>query len=168
MCDAPGANDDASGVAAVLELARVMATRRFDATVVFMAVAGEEQGLFGSTHYAELAKQANLNVDGMFTNDIIGSSLGQNGQREPFSVRLFAEGAPIDETPEEAELRDVLSGENDSQARQLARYVKETGQNGATVEEMHEAVHVAAALAAGIDLVHATQMHNVLRRRGAV
>ncbi len=132
VCDAPGANDDASGVAAVLELARVMATRRFDATVVFMAVTGEEQGLFGSTRYAELAKQANLNVDGMFTNDIIGSSLGQNGQREPFSVRLFAEGTPIDETPEEAELRDVLSGENDSQARQLARYVKEVGQNRAT------------------------------------
>ena len=124
VCDAPGANDDASGVAAVLELARVMATRRFDATVVFMAVAGEEQGLFGSTRYAELAKQANLNVDGMFTNDIIGSSLGQNGQREPFSVRLFAEGTPIDETPEEAELRDVLSGENDGvQFGDLARFV---------------------------------------------
>ena len=131
-CDAPGANDDASGVAAVLELARVMATRDFDATIVFMAVAGEEQGLFGSDHYAELAQQANLNVDGMFTNDIIGSSVGQNGQRDPFTVRLFAEGTPIDETPEEAELRDVLSGENDSQARQLARYVKEVGQNRAT------------------------------------
>jgi hypothetical protein len=132
VCDAPGANDDASGVAAVLELARVMATRRFDATVVFMAVAGEEQGLFGSNFYAEQAKQAGVNIDGMFTNDIIGSSLGQNGQREPFSVRLFAEGTPIDETPEEAELRDVLSAENDSQARQLARYVKEVGQNRAT------------------------------------
>ncbi|HYN49390.1 MAG TPA: M28 family metallopeptidase [Thermoleophilaceae bacterium] len=132
VCDAPGANDDASGVAAVLELARVMATRRFDATVVFMAVAGEEQGLFGSNFYAEQAKQAGVNIDGMFTNDIIGSSLGQNGQREPFSVRLFAEGTPIDETPEEAELRDVLSAENDSQARQLARYVKEVGQNRTT------------------------------------
>ena len=132
VCDAPGANDDASGVAAVLELARVMATRRFDATVVFMAVAGEEQGLFGSNFYAEQAKQAGVNIDGMFTNDIIGSSVGQNGQREPFSVRLFAEGTPIDETPEEAELRDVLSAENDSQARQLARYVKEVGQNRAT------------------------------------
>jgi hypothetical protein len=127
-----GANDDASGVAAVLELARVMATRRFDATIVFMAVAGEEQGLFGSTYYAEQAKQAGVNIDGMFTNDIIGSSVGQNGRREPFSVRVFAEGAPIDETPEEAELRDVLSAENDSQARQLARYVKEVGQNRTT------------------------------------
>ena len=132
VCDAPGANDDASGVAAVLELARVMATRRFDATVVFMAVAGEEQGLFGSNFYAEQARQAGVNIDGMFTNDIIGSSVGQNGRREPFSVRLFAEGTPIDETPEEAELRDVLSAENDSQARQLARYVKEVGQNRAT------------------------------------
>jgi hypothetical protein len=132
VCDAPGADDDASGVAAVLELARVMATRDFDATIVFMAVAGEEQGLFGSTHFAELAKASGTNIDGMFTNDIIGSSVGQNGRREPFTVRLFAEAIPSDETPEEAELRDVLGGENDSQSRQLARYVKEVGQNRAT------------------------------------
>jgi hypothetical protein len=132
VCDAPGANDDASGVAAVLELARVMATREFDATIVFMAVAGEEQGLFGSTHFAELARASGTNIDGMFTNDIIGSSVGQNGRREPFTVRLFAEGIPSDETPDEAELRDVLGGENDSQSRQLARYVKEVGQNRAT------------------------------------
>jgi hypothetical protein len=132
VCDAPGADDDASGVAAVLELARVMAARDFDATIVFMAVAGEEQGLFGSTHFAELAKASGTNIDGMFTNDIIGSSVGQNGRREPFTVRLFAEAIPSDETPEEAELRDVLGGENDSQSRQLARYVKEVGQNRAT------------------------------------
>src|SRR4029079_17110468 len=82
-CDAPGADDDASGVSAVMEMARVMATRKFDATIVFMAVAGEEQGLLGSTYYAEQAKQSGQRIDGMFTNDIIGSSLGQNGGRGP-------------------------------------------------------------------------------------
>ena len=78
-CDAPGADDDASGVAAVLELARVMAKRQFDATIVFMAVAGEEQGLFGSTYFAQQAKAQGMDVEGMFTNDIVGSSTSDNG-----------------------------------------------------------------------------------------
>src|SRR4029078_2900285 len=81
-CDAPGANDDASGTAAVLEMARVMAKYQFDATIVFMAVPGEEQGLLGATHYAEEAKQKSLNIDAMFTNDIVGNSLGGNGVRD--------------------------------------------------------------------------------------
>ncbi len=132
VCDAPGANDDASGVAAVLELARVMATREFDANVVFMAVSGEEQGLFGSSYHAQRALEAGRDVDAMFTNDIIGSSTGQEGQRNPFSVRVFAQGPSPQETPEEAALRRTLGGENDSPARQLARYVKEVGQNRTT------------------------------------
>src|SRR6478736_5667388 len=77
-CDAPGANDDASGTAAVLEMARVMAKYEFDATIVFMVVPGEEQGLLGSTHFAEQVKQKHADVEAMFTNDIIGSSLGGN------------------------------------------------------------------------------------------
>ncbi|MFI6316174.1 M20/M25/M40 family metallo-hydrolase [Nonomuraea sp. NPDC050556] len=76
-CDAPGADDDASGVAVAIEAARVMAAHPFDATVVFMAVAGEEQGLYGSAHYAALAKQNNVDVQGMFTNDIVGSAEGR-------------------------------------------------------------------------------------------
>jgi hypothetical protein len=132
VCDAPGADDDASGVSAVLELARVMARREWDATIVFMAVAGEEQGLYGSTYFAEQAKQRGLNIQGMFTNDIVGSSLGGNGVRDPFTVRVFAQGAWPDETPEEAELRASLGGENDSPPRQLARFVKEQGENRAT------------------------------------
>jgi hypothetical protein len=131
-CDAPGANDDASGVAAVLELARVMAKRTFDATIVFMAVAGEEQGLYGSTHFAEQAKQQGVDVQGMFTNDIIGRSTGDRGQRDPFTVRLFSEGVPTSETPEQAALRRSIGGENDGPSRQLARYVKEVGENSAT------------------------------------
>ena len=131
-CDAPGADDDASGVAAVMELARVMAKRKFDATLVFMAVAGEEQGLYGSTYYAEQAKKDGVDVQGMFTNDIVGSSTGDRGQRDPFTVRVFSEGIPTTETPEQAELRQSIGGENDGPSRQLARYIKEVGQNSAT------------------------------------
>lgn len=127
-CDAPGANDDASGTAAVLEMARVMAKYKFDATIVFMTVAGEEQGLLGSTHFAEQAKQKNLDIEGMFTNDIIGSSLGGNGVSDPHTVRVFSEGVPSNEKPEEANVRRGVGGENDSTARQLARFIKETGE----------------------------------------
>jgi len=126
-CDAPGANDDASGTAAVLEMARVMAKYEFDATIVFMAVAGEEQGLLGSTHFAEIAKQKNWNVDAMFTNDIVGNSLGGNGVRDRDHVRVFSEGVPSNETPAEATTRRSVGGENDSASRQLARFIKETG-----------------------------------------
>ena len=131
-CDAPGADDDASGVSAVLEMARVMASRKFDATLVFMAVAGEEQGLLGSTYYAEQAKQSGQRIDGMFTNDIVGSSLGQNGVRDPNSVRLFAVGPYFDETPQEAADRRTTGSENDSPARQLARYAKDVADQAPT------------------------------------
>ncbi|HEU5157111.1 MAG TPA: M28 family metallopeptidase [Streptosporangiaceae bacterium] len=130
--DAPGANDDASGVAAVLEMARVMATREFDATIVFMAVAGEEQGLLGANFFATQAKARNANIAGMFTNDIIGSSLGQNGIRDPFSVRIFAEGLPTTPAAVEADWRRFGGHETESASRQLGRYVKEVAENSAT------------------------------------
>lgn len=127
-CDAPGANDDASGTAAVLEMARVMAKYKFDATIIFMAVAGEEQGLLGSTYFAEQATQKGMDVEGMFTNDIIGSSLGGNGVRDAHTVRVFSEGVPSNEKPEEANVRRGVGGENDSTSRQLARFIKETAE----------------------------------------
>jgi hypothetical protein len=127
--DAPGADDDGSGVAAVLELARVMATHNFDATIVFVAFAGEEQGLFGSTHYANVAKAAGQNIAGMFSNDIIGSSLGQNGVRDRHDLRVFAQGPPPQETPQEAAIRRTMGGENDTPPRELARFVREAAQN---------------------------------------
>ena len=127
-CDAPGANDDASGTAAILEMARVMAKYKFDATIIFMAVAGEEQGLLGSTYAAEQAKQKGVDVEAMFTNDIIGSSLGGNGIRDAHTVRVFSEGVPSSEKPEEATVRRGVGGENDSAPRQLARFIKETGE----------------------------------------
>jgi Zn-dependent M28 family amino/carboxypeptidase len=127
-CDAPGANDDASGTAAVLEMARVMSKYKFDATIVFMTVAGEEQGLVGSTYFAEQAKQNKLDIEAMFTNDIIGSSLGGNGVRDRRTVRVFSEGVPSNETTDEANVRRGVGGENDSASRQLARFIKETGE----------------------------------------
>jgi len=128
VCDAPGANDDASGTAAVLEMARVMAKYKFDATIIFMTVAGEEQGLLGSTYAAEQAKQKNVDIEAMFTNDIIGSSLGGNGVRNEHAVRVFSEGVPSNEKPEEATVRRGVGGENDSASRQLARFIKEVGE----------------------------------------
>lgn len=129
-CDAPGADDDASGVIAVLEMARVMATRHFDATIVFMAVAGEEQGLYGSDHYAKAAKAAGMDIQGMFTNDIIGASRSTStGISRPHVVRLFAEGVPTTETPQQASIRQSVGGENDSVSRQLARFVEENAEN---------------------------------------
>lgn len=126
-CDAPGADDDASGVAVSIEAARVMASRRFDATVVFMAVAGEEQGLYGSGHYAQTAKQAGADIQGMFTNDIVGSANGDNGNA-PNAVRVFAEGVPTAETPQEAAIRQSVGGENDGVSRQLGRFVRDAAE----------------------------------------
>lgn len=132
VSDAPGANDDASGVAAVMEAARVMATRRFDATVVFMAVAGEEQGLLGSNFAATQARAQGVDVAGMFTNDIVGSSVGQDGTRDPFTVRMFAEGLPRTPLlPQETEIR-AFGGETELTTRQLARFVKDAAENSAT------------------------------------
>ena len=126
---APGADDDASGTAAVMELACVMARHRFDATLVFMAVAGEEQGLFGSTHWAEQAHQNSLDVAGMLTNDIIGSSRAEDGRIDSGQVRLFAEGIPaLKEMPDRLRTLIATGGENDSPSRQLARHVKEIGE----------------------------------------
>ncbi|HEY4315199.1 MAG TPA: M20/M25/M40 family metallo-hydrolase [Actinomycetes bacterium] len=130
--DAPGADDDASGVAVALELARVMATHRPAATIVFAAVAGEEQNIYGSTHMAQVMKDQGADVQGMFTNDIVGSSTADDGTRDPRTLRLFAEGVPTSETPAQASVRQSVGGESDSPARQLARFVREVGDNGAT------------------------------------
>lgn len=123
---APGANDDGSGTAAVMELARVMSQYEFDATLVFMAVAGEEQGLFGATHYAETAKNEGQNIAAMFTNDIIGSSVAEDGSVHDDIVRVFAEGVPPDrELSDYHQMLLFTGGENDTPARQLARHIDE-------------------------------------------
>jgi hypothetical protein len=125
---APGANDDASGTAAVLEVARVMARYQFDATVVFMAVPGEEQGLLGSGHWAAAAADRKLAVAGMITDDIIGNTKDPDGKVDRSRVRLFAEGLPPVKTltPEQQMLLRT-GGDSDTPTRQLARRIKELG-----------------------------------------
>ena len=126
---APGANDDASGTAAVIEMACVMSKYRFNATLVFMTVAGEEQGLLGSTFFANAAKAKGLNIAGMITNDIIGNTRGSDGKVVRDHVRLFAEGIPpLKEMPDEWLTLIRTGGENDSPARQLARHIKAAGE----------------------------------------
>ncbi|HUR98217.1 MAG TPA: M28 family metallopeptidase [Pyrinomonadaceae bacterium] len=124
-CDAPGANDDASGTAAVIELARVMSKRKFDATIVFMTVPGEEQGLLGATYFAQQAVEKKMDIEGMFTNDIIGGVTSQKDSPNRNRVRIFSEGVPSNETEQQAGTRRSVGGENDSASRQLARFVKE-------------------------------------------
>lgn len=127
--DAPGANDDGSGVSAVLECARIMSKHTFPATVIFVSVSGEEQGLLGSSYLAKKAKKENWNIDAMLNNDIIGGR-GSN-QTDLFNntqVRVFSEGLPHIELDKRAtHIRDI-GEENDGKARQLARYVKEIGE----------------------------------------
>ncbi len=127
-CDAPGANDDASGTAAVIEMARVMSKRKFDATIIFMTVAGEEQGLLGATYFAEQAKQKQMNIEAMFTNDIIGGVTTFKQSPDRNSVRVFSEGVPSNESEQEGATRRSVGGENDSASRQLARFIKETAE----------------------------------------
>jgi hypothetical protein len=124
--DAPGADDDASGVALVLELARLFATREFPGTLVFATVAGEEQGLYGSTHLAAQMAAAGRDVQGMFSNDIVGASQAFDGTRpDPFTVRMFLEGIPTAVTANEISIMQSVGGENDGLARQLGRFVHE-------------------------------------------
>jgi hypothetical protein len=130
--DAPGANDDGSGTSAVIELARVLAPVANEATIVFVTYAGEEQGLYGSNHLAEVAQQQGWNIQGVLNMDIIGSPVGATGLRDDRTIRLFSEGVPTSETPQQAARRQTIGGENDSVSRQLARFVKETGENDAT------------------------------------
>ncbi|OJW14889.1 M20/M25/M40 family metallo-hydrolase [Mucilaginibacter sp. 44-25] len=126
---APGAVDDASGTAVSMELARVMAKQKFPATIIFMAVVGEEQGLYGSANVAKRAKAEGWQIDAMLNNDIVGNTYGmETGLKDNRSVRVFSEGVPAAETEKEAAVRNSVGGENDSPARELARYIKEVAE----------------------------------------
>jgi len=130
--DAPGADDDASGVALVMELARVLAKRESEATIVFTAVTGEEQGLLGSAHQAAKYKAANADIQGMFSDDIVGSSAAEEGSRDTHTIRLFTEGVPTSETAEQAATRKSVGGEVDGPSRQLGRFVQSVAENEET------------------------------------
>lgn len=121
--DAPGADDDGSGVAVVLELARIFATRQFPGTLVFGIVSGEEQGTFGSIFMANQMKAAGNDVQGMFSNDIVGASQAFDGTKpDPHTLRLFLEGVPTNATPQVIQLLQLVGGENDGLSRQLGRF----------------------------------------------
>lgn len=120
---APGANDDASGTAVSLECARILSKMKFPGTIIFLTVAGEEQGLNGSEHFAQMAKAAGWNIEAVLNNDIVGGD--RSPQQKVSAVRVFSEGVPFAAT--ESELKEIrnLGGENDSASRNLARYVAE-------------------------------------------
>jgi hypothetical protein len=127
--DAPGANDDASGVAAVIECARVMSQYSFPATIIFIAVSGEEQGLLGAEFMAEKAKQQNWNIEAVLNNDIVGSNnSSETNITSNTQIRVFSEAFSQLDTGRNALNIRNLGLENDGKARQLARYVKEIGE----------------------------------------
>lgn len=135
--DSPGADDDASGVAVSMELARVMASHSPAATIMFAAVSGEEQGLYGSDHMAKVLKAAGVDVQGMLDNDIVGSPTGDDGTTAPFDIRMFAQGLPSSESSAQIALRGSIGGENDSPARELGRFIAEVSQNSVTQMNVH-------------------------------
>lgn len=125
---APGADDDGSGTALVLELARVLCKYEFRSTIVFAIFSGEEQGLFGSTHFADLAKRRGWNIEGVLNDDIVGSIQDGNGEVESTKVRLFSEAYNPLDTGSIFRQRNFLGLENDGASRTLARYAKEIGE----------------------------------------
>ena len=122
--DAPGANDDASGVAVSLACARALSKLRFPSTVVFVAVAGEEQGLVGSEHLAKLAKSEGWQLEAVLNNDIVGGNTTPGDALQlKDRVRVFSEGVPVSAAPQEQQRIRALGKENDSPSRELARAV---------------------------------------------
>jgi len=126
--EAPGANDDASGTAVSLECARVLSQHKFPATIIYLTVPGEEQGLDGSAHLAKVAKEEKWQLLGVLNNDIVGGNRtpGDTGQN-PRVVRVFSEGVPLGATPQEITRIRRYGWENDSTSRQVARYVADVG-----------------------------------------
>ncbi|KAF5319481.1 hypothetical protein D9619_008758 [Psilocybe cf. subviscida] len=130
--DAPGADDDGSGVAISMELARIMATHKPAATIIFAVVAGEEQDLFGSNFLATTLKKNGTDVQGMLDNDIVGASVGDDGTVDKTNIRMFVSGLPPSNTASQNSNLASIGGENDSPAHQLGRFVAEVSQNSVT------------------------------------
>jgi Peptidase family M28 len=123
--NAPGANDDASGTAVSLECARVLSQLKFPGTIVFLTVAGEEQGLYGSLHFAKMAKDEGWGLEAVLNNDIVGAD--KSPQQDHSVVRVFSEGVPAAATDQDLRRLRLLGGESDSTSRQLARYMADVG-----------------------------------------
>ena len=128
---APGANDDGSGTAVSLECARVLSKAasklKFPATIIFLTVAGEEQGLNGSKHFAQMAKQQGWKIEAVLNNDIVGGNIGPG--RDESVVRVFSEGLPAAASDAEIKRIRMLGGESDSSSRELARYIADVGRS---------------------------------------
>jgi hypothetical protein len=135
--DAPGADDDGSGTAAVLEAARVLSQHKFSATLVYAVLSGEEQGLYGGKLLAQYALDHHWQVEAALNNDIIGSSHGERGTSDNAYVRLFSEGTKSVETPEQAERRRYNGGEVDSPSRNLARFISNVADRYLTNFSVH-------------------------------
>ena len=127
---APGANDDGSGTAVSLECARVLSKLKFPATIIFLTVAGEEQGLNGSQHFAKMAEAQGWDIEAVLNNDIVGGD--RNPQQDPSVVRVFSEGVPVAADEKQLRLIRGLGGESDSISRELARYIGEVGRSYGT------------------------------------
>jgi Zn-dependent M28 family amino/carboxypeptidase len=125
--DAPGANDDGSGTAVSLECARVLSKLKFPATIIFLTVAGEEQGLNGSKHFAKMAKEEGWNLEAVLNNDIVGGD--KSAEQDHSVVRVFSEGVPAAATEQDIGRIRALGGENDSSSRELARYIADIGRS---------------------------------------
>ncbi len=134
----PGANDDGSGTAVSLECARVLSKHRYPATILFLAVAGEEQGLYGSAHFAKMAKAQGWNIEAVLNNDIVGGD--RSAGQDPHTVRVFSEGIPANASESELKMIRALGGENDSASRQLARYIAAVSKQYIPVKEFHPLV----------------------------
>ena len=126
---APGANDDGSGTTVSMECARVLSKHKFPATIIFLTVAGEEQGLNGSTHFAKMAKEQGWQLEGVLNNDIVGGNRtpGDTMQNNNW-VRVFSEGIPAAASDADITRIRNLGGENDSSSRELARYIHSVGE----------------------------------------
>ena len=134
--DAPGANDDGSGTAAVIEAARILSKQKFAATIVYAVLSGEEQGLLGGKLLAQTAKAKGWKVEAVLNNDIIGNSRGSGGARDDRTVRVFSEGTKATETTEQANRRRYNGGEVDSPARNLSRFIAALPDPGIAVEQV--------------------------------
>lgn len=124
--DAPGANDNASGMAGTIEAARVLSKYKFENSIIYLGLSGEEQGLFGGKGFAEYAKRNGMEIIGVFNNDMIGNTKGVNGVESNRDFRIFSEPVPPTETDKERTARRFYGGEVDGISRQLARYVYNT------------------------------------------
>ena len=124
--DAPGANDNASGMAGTIEAARVLSKYKFENSIVYLGLSGEEQGLYGGKGFAEYAKNHGWEIIGVFNNDMIGNIKGLDGVISNRDFRIFSEPVPPTETEQERRLRRFYGGEVDGISRQLARYVYKT------------------------------------------